>query len=178
MTPSACPSEPGSALCASSALPCNCQGGGSFGFGIVPTSWGSISECVLCSLPCFHLLCAAVLSWSSVSSDKQPHETVASLHGYLERSFLSLEEAVLQGLSGFLSSFTLQSCFPWHHSYQSPKYVRVFSSGVRWPGLCCWLYSLPFGIRDPTISWSWPPRLMLVLTSLTSSSLSVRTRSR
>ena len=47
------------------------------------------------SFPCFHLLPAAYFLWSSVSSHKQPPETVASLHGYLGRSFLGLEEAVL-----------------------------------------------------------------------------------
>ena len=86
------------------------------------------------SFPCFHLLPAAFFPWSSVSSHKQPQEMVASLRGYLRRSFLCLQEAVLNGLSDFPCSFPLQSCFPWHHLSQSPECVKVFSSGV--PGLC------------------------------------------
>lgn len=94
---------------------------------------------------------------------------------FLERTFLPLEEAALPGLSDFLGSFTLQSCCPCCHLVQHSEFHQSLLLWSPSSGLCCWPQSLPLGAQDPTISWLWQPRLALISTFLTGSSLWART---
>ena len=74
--------EAGSAHLAAFTLPCKYQVQGSFVFAIIPASTNKVSKFLLCSCPCFHLLCSGPFPWSSVSSDKKPHQKNASFHGH------------------------------------------------------------------------------------------------
>jgi len=89
--------------------------------------------------------------------------------------FLSLESMIHDNQLGILDCCSLQDCVPGGSSTQVPEQASVCSPGVL--AVVCRLVVLfiLLGILNSTISWPLQPRLLMIFTSLTSSSLFVRT---
>lgn len=95
---------------------------------------------------------------------------------YQDRLFLCLEDAALEDLSVFLSSFAFQCCLPEDPTNLSLNKLKTayLKSRVCSP-LCSFFITLR--IWNTTIQLSLQPRLPLCITSLVSSSLLLNSRS-